>query len=348
MVSLPAVRAFALPPVMVLLAAAMLSAPAQACKWKPGPFVEALGRLAAQCGGHPLCGQILAPKPEPSDELCGSGLRLQGALGQVRRGEILLILGEAHDNATHHRLQATALGEIAAAEGGTDRPAAVLEQVSADQLEVPQSFATVAEMKHKLAWKKSGWVKYDYDALLGAIVASELTVHAGDPPREMIRKLAKSGPETLPAEDRERLKLDVPLDAGSAAASDAEIEGSHCGKLPKEAIPRMAYAQRYRDAHLAGATLKAAAASGAAILITGNTHARKDRGVPWYIRQRAPEKKIVSVQMIEVEDGKTDPEAYVERGPDGEPVADFLIFTPRADRPDPCLAFRDKSVPKAQ
>jgi uncharacterized iron-regulated protein len=85
--------------------------------------------------------------------------------------------------------------------------------------------------------------------------------------------------------------------------------------------------------------LKAADAHGAAVLLTGNVHARLDRGVPFYIRARAPEKTVVSVVLVEIEDGLTDPAAYVPRDPDGRPAADFLIFTPKADRGDPCEAF---------
>ena len=46
--------------------------------------------------------------------------------------------------------------------------------------------------------------------------------------------------------------------------------------------------------------------------------------------------------LIEVEDGKTDPEAYVPRDPDGKPAADYIIFTPRAERDDPCVKMRAK------
>ena len=109
--------------------------------------------------------------------------------------------------------------------------------------------------------------------------------------------------------------------------------------LPKTALPNMAAAQRYRDAHLADATLTAATAHGQAVLLTGNSHARADRGVPWYIRARAPDKTVVSVVVAEVEDGQTDPAAYVPRDPDGSPAADYLIITPTIERDDPCKAF---------
>ena len=45
---------------------------------------------------------------------------------------------------------------------------------------------------------------------------------------------------------------------------------------------------------------------------------------------------IGTVMLIEVEDGKTEAEAYVPRQPDGRSAADYIIFTPRAQRPDSC------------
>jgi len=81
---------------------------------------------------------------------------------------------------------------------------------------------------------------------------------------------------------------------------------------------------------------------GSAILIAGNGHVRADRGVPWHLRQRARETPVTTVLLMEVEDGQTEPADYVPRGPDGRPAADHVIFTPRAERADPCEALRKK------
>jgi hypothetical protein len=64
--------------------------------------------------------------------------------------------------------------------------------------------------------------------------------------------------------------------------------------------------------------------------------------VPWHIWQRAPRTPVISAVLVEVEDGKTDPTAYMPRDPDGKPAADLLIFTPRAERADPCEKFRKR------
>lgn len=193
-----------------------------------------------------------------------------------------------------------------------------------------------SEFKQLVGWGNSVWAKYHYEPLLRVLTDFDQPIYAGDVARADMMKAAKEGPSALPADERARLELDTPLGEKLDAASLAEIEDAHCGKLPKEMLPNMAFAQRYRDAHLADVTLKAAEKHGSAVLFTGNGHARTDRGVPWYIRQRTPDRKVVSVLLVEVEDGKTDPEAYVPRDPDGKPAADYIVFTPLAERPDPC------------
>lgn len=142
---------------------------------------------------------------------------------------------------------------------------------------------------------------------------ARLQVLAGEPSRDMMRSLAKKGPEPLAESERRRLALDKPLGAALDEAALSELEASHCGVVPKSAFGTMAYAQRYRDAHLADATLSAAVSGGSAVLITGNNHVRLDRGggVPWYLRQRAPEIKVVTVMLAEVREGENDPVAYI-------------------------------------
>ena len=51
---------------------------------------------------------------------------------------------------------------------------------------------------------------------------------------------------------------------------------------------------------------------------------------------------MTGVLLVEVEDGRTDPADYVPRDPDGRPAADLMIFTPRAERGDPCESLRKK------
>lgn len=255
-------------------------------------------------------------------------------------GSGVLILGEAHDNPHHHKLRSRFL----------TRGAVVLEQLHAGQQAGLETYAATAAalapgerqgaFKSAVEWDQSGWAKYPYDPLLQALVASGLPIVAGDPPKDKIRAVAREGPAALPPVERAGLGLDAALAPVLADASLTEIEAAHCGMMPKAALGPMAFAQRYRDAHLADATLTAAEVHGFAILLTGNNHARTDRGVPWFLRARAPGKQVVSVLFVEVEPGRDRPEDYTPLDPEGKPAADFLVFTPPAERGDPCAAFK--------
>ncbi len=72
------------------------------------------------------------------------------------------------------------------------------------------------------------------------------------------------------------------------------------------------------------------------VLIAGNGHVRRDRGVPFYLKSP---KNVVSVGHLEVEKSLTDPRAYaVSMGASALPF-DYVVFTPRATDEDPCEAF---------
>ena len=154
-----------------------------------------------------------------------------------------------------------------------------------------------------------------------------------------MRQLVRGQTEPTDAEAAS-LKLAQALPQPLLDTLASELEGSHCGMLPPTAIPGMSLAQRYTDAHLAETLVRAAGKHGGAFLLAGNGHVRTDRGVPWYVRQLAPERKVVAVMLLEVEEGKSDAAAYLTRAPDGTSSADYVLFTPRHERPDPCEKMR--------
>lgn len=331
-----------------VLTIGLITSPVSACQVSTPPFTAKLEAWRKTCS-HPLCGHVFATDPAApaGPSLCGLDWWFQLSLeltGISENGGIALI-GEVHDSPAHHEFRATML---------TYAQSIAFEQIRADQqpaldafYALPADTRTTADLTRLLDWDKTSWSKTaNYTPLFDAAVASKLPILAADPPRDLIRAAAKTGPSAIPAEERTRLGLDTPLSDAQNAASLAEIEASHCGVIPKSAHPNMAFAQRYRDAHMADTLIKAAGKHGSAVLITGNGHVRADRGVPWYLRQRAPDKKVISVLLIEVEDGKTDPADYVERDETGKPTADYIVFTPRAPRDkDPCEDLRSK-VPK--
>lgn len=325
----------------------------------------------------PACGNSIARHDQETPLTCRNfssdgrevrWLELAEKLGTAQ----YVLLGEVHDNPDHHRLRAALITELAGA-GKTSfkagppfkprSPALVFEHIGADKQAALDKYSlmieaaregedietAVAELLVWLEWENSGWPAGSlFKPLFVAARSGRLAIYPGDPQRGKVRAVARAGMPALADTERARLGLDAPLPASQQAALLDELEASHCGLMPKSAFGNMAVSQRYRDAHLAAAVVAAAATHGRAVLLAGNGHVRSDRGVPYYLRQMAPDRKIAAVLFLEVQDGKTDPAAYVERGPGGQPIADYIVLTPRADRPDPCEAMRRQFAPKSK
>jgi uncharacterized iron-regulated protein len=247
-----------------------------------------------------------------------------------------IILGEVHDNPWQHRLRAQIIAEVAAtqtARGQTSSPALVFEHIRVDQAPAltAATKANAAAVFAALNWKTSGWPDQSMFApIIDVALKWDLPIIAGHPTSAAVRNVARSGLDQLAPEDRARLGLDQPLAPALQDDLLGELEASHCGLMPKTAFGNMALAQRFRDAHMAS-IVTASLADRTTILLTGNGHARTDRGVPSYLPKTVT---VVSVLFLEVEDGKN---AVTDYGPFN---ADAVVFTPRADRKDPCDEMR--------
>ena len=115
---------------------------------------------------------------------------------------------------------------------------------------------------------------------------------------------------------------------------------SHCGLLPEAHLAPVVLAQRARDAHLALA-LVAGATPGGAVLITGGEHARRDRGAgAFLVAAGVAPGEVVSVGLREV-----DPDELAPPRDEGPPAYDWIVFTPRVDRGDPCAALPAPGAP---
>lgn len=261
----------------------------------------------------------------------------------------IILLGEVHDNRLHHTARARILRLLACAQARASF--AVFEHLRVDQKPQLDAFATdrapggvkpaAAALLAKIDWAKSGWPKSEiFLPLFQAAIDTGLTLRPGEPARARVRAVARGEPEALNADERERLSLTKELPAPQMRALLSELEGSHCGMLPDRALAPMAAAQRFRDAHMADALLAARGQGARGVLLAGNGHVREDRGVPWYLRQREPGLKISTVMFVEVEAGSEAASSYSPRDPAGRPAVDYLVFTPRAERADPCAAMR--------
>lgn len=310
--------------------------------------------LQDQGGGHPLAGVVLrgvAPLAAANDGACSRSPieQLQRALTAHLEGGGIVLLGEVHDNASQHALRGDLIKATAAklAAGKKQRlPALVFEHIRIDQAAAldarpapsPQG---ARELLDRLDWDKSGWPASKlFLPLFEAAIANSLPILPGHPMRAEVHDVARRGLAALPPDTVSRLGLDVPLPEALQNSLLDELDASHCGLMPRAAFTNMALAQRYRDAHMAAALADAARTHGSAILLAGNGHVRTDRGVPWYLAHLAPDRKVLAMMLLEVEEGVTDAAAHVPLDPQSQPAADFVVLTPRTERPDPCEAMR--------
>jgi hypothetical protein len=67
---------------------------------------------------------------------------------------------------------------------------------------------------------------------------------------------------------------------------------------------------------------------------------RTDRGVPLYLRARAPDARIAALAPLEVQDAWAEPVQYGAAYDGGPLPFDWVWFTPRVDRGDPCDRWR--------
>jgi uncharacterized iron-regulated protein len=285
---------------------------------------------------HPLVGKIY-------DAERGAFVDDHALVERLVRARVAL-LGEKHDNVDHHRLQAAMV--LAMAERGR-KPAVAFEMLDADE----QSIVTAAMLEHPkdadaigqaVRWDQKGWPPWPaYAPIFRAAVEHDLPIVAANMPLATVRAIAHGGLAAVDEKEVARLGLDTPMDKDKEQSLAEELREAHCGHLPERAIAPMVLAQRARDAEMAD-RLQSNAVQDGAILIAGDGHVRKDRGVPSVLGVMAPKLDTVSVAFVEVARGTTDPRAYASIWHATKLPFDFVWFTPRASDADPCAAFRGK------
>jgi uncharacterized iron-regulated protein len=313
----------------VLVVAVLLLA---GCAGRPAAID--LGAWQAPLGhDHPLAGKIW-------DTRTGRFVTTDALVAGLA-GARYVLLGERHDNPDHHRAQAALVRALLAA---GRRPAVAFEMFTADDAPaIARHLATAprdaAGLADAVNWRRSGWPDWShYQPIAQAALDAGLPVVAANLAPATARALARGNRGALPDGFATRYGLEHPLPGGAQAALTAEIEQVHCGLVPAERLDGMVLAQRARDAMLAETMLSAP--HDGAVLIAGAGHVRGDRGVPLYLRARAPGASIATVAPLEVREGWTRPEQYGAAFDDGRLPFDWVWFTPRMDDGDPCARLR--------
>lgn len=309
---------------MLQMAAAAVAAPPPWQAWQSGFGL-----------GHPLAGRVL--------DVSAGGWITPRELRDRLQGVRYVVLGEQHDNADHHRLQAWLVDGLALR---GRRPAVAFEMLAADQQEAVNECLEscrdpLTGLPGRVAWSSSGWPPWKlYRPVFAAAIGHDLPLVAAGVPRAAVRAITGGGGGELDEGQRRALALDEPIPHRLGEDMKETLRESHCGYAPEASLPAMVRAQWARDAFMAKRLQERAAADGA-VLIAGNGHARRDWGVP---RRLEDGTAVVSLAMLEVRDGETGPAGYLPAAGGGSaaPAWDYVWFTPRTDDRDPCERFRDQ------
>ena len=242
----------------------------------------------------------------------------------------VVVLGELHDNPVHHARQTRLVRALdprglafeMVPTGSEEGIAVFLEQGGAR-----------GEIGPAIGWERLGWPDWElyapiFRAAGGAYIAG------GAPARSELREAMRRGAAVAWGAGAGRVGLDRPLGPEMRRELVREMMAAHCGEIPRPVAQGMVEAQRFKDARLASAALRALERGGGqAVLITGNEHARVDRGVPEYIGRLAPGVPVRSVGMIELPAGADPVETAA-----GLPY-DYVWFSEPRERGDPCEGF---------
>lgn len=226
------------------------------------------------------------------------------------------VLGEFHDNPTHHAVQATFLEQLSPR-------AVVYEMLTADEAaqlrDVPRDKETLLSAIDEFHWSNLA----DYIDLLtrsSVIVGAAL-------PREDVRVAFADGAAAVFGEDAQTYGLTTPLPEDEAETRAQLQFEAHCEAMPMDMMGGMIEAQRLRDAAFARAVINAVDSHGQpVVLITGNGHARRDWGVPAYLARARPDLTVFALGQSE--SGSL------------SGAFDTVTDAPTVERSDPCAAFR--------
>lgn len=287
---------------------------------------------------HPLTGMIW----KPSESRYATSGEIYATL---KKAEFVLV-GEKHDNPDHHWLQAKLVAETGASGRGA---AVVFEMITASQQPATDAYLQShprdpTGLGEAIGWAETGWPDWQmYEPVARQALYYDMLILYGGLDREAIREIARQGSSALGEARAESLMLNAPLAEGVRTEMRAEIYESHCGQMPEPMLDPMVSVQLAKDAEMADRMIVGRRIPGrdAAILIAGAGHVREDWGVPMHLRRRDAGEPILTVGLMEVSKGATEPADYAERY-GGRLPFDFVWFTPRVDDADPCEVFADQ------
>ena len=267
--------------------------------------------MAGGCAGRPEAPIIQLPSAEVTSDFRA---RLDAALP----ADVLLV-GEQHDAAEHHQVEAQIISELAGR--------GLLAAVALEMADVGFSTAKLkpssseAETRRALQWNDEGWPWAAYGPVVMTAVRAGVPVLGANLPRAQMK--ASMG----------EAKLDVRLPGPALKAQQQAIRIGHCNQLPEAQISPMTRIQIARDITMAEAIQQAAFPGKVVVLLAGNGHVDRELGVPQHLPSD------VNARVIHLRAGPADTKLPLD-------PRDNVWTTPALPDTDYCAGLSNTLAPK--
>jgi uncharacterized iron-regulated protein len=253
------------------------------------------------------------------------------AIAARSREAEVVYLGELHDRAQHHVIQARIVEAVIAAGG---RPAIAFEMVPETRqaaLEAAvRSEAGPSEVDRELQWAAQGWPDFGmYWPIFELARRNGLPVVATDLDPAVSRRIGRDGLGAA-GEDPARLRSAMPDDPERDRAIAGRIRAAHCNRVSETRTVRMVESWYARNVVIARRIRDALERAPQVIVIIGRGH-QSPGGVPDQLEALRPGTRQFVVGLVEVVPGAP------ERPPTG--TTDDVVWLTRGRAPvsDPCL-----------
>lgn len=230
-----------------------------------------------------------------------------------------ILLGEKHDNPSHHVLRGVLMATF------DDKNISVV----AEHIPYPNKVNFddgILAGPVKAGFNQKGWRWPMHEPLFAAIAKSGYSLFGGNLDENISRAIAKEGIGIIPQELADKIKA-FPLKPEAKKAIQKDLIDGHCGHIKEERVETLALAQRAKDASMARAIKMYDARR--IFLVAGNGHVRKDYGVFTFLETD----KTVSVGFLGREEFKKNRAANVA-------LYDFIVLTDDVAEVDYCANFK--------
>lgn len=243
-----------------------------------------------------------------------------------------VMIGERHDNPVHHEKQALLVKHLRQSGKQGQLILEMAEQRHQPSLDEAR-LEEIEALGTELEWEERGWPAWStYQPIVAEALTGGMRIKAGNPDRQLMMQIGR-GQEVDPA-SIDDLRWEIDYSKPHREDLLDELVDAHCGMMGRDAMQPLVVMQRLKDAFMARSMRQGHTGQNVSILIAGNGHTRKDRGVAMFLEAAEP---TISIALIEVVRDEFDESSYPSFD---SALYDFVWFTPRIDEVDPCEKFR--------